>query len=137
MAKQARQADVRRRPSAPATKKRGKRRGRTHRTTVLLRWCVVGVVGLVGVLYYHPLTTYFETRATLNERAAEVAGLRAEKARLERRLEWSTTPEALSREARQMNLVRPGERLYIVRGIKEWRRAQAAQQSGATLRGDG
>ena len=131
MAKRAQQADVRRRPSASAGKRRAKRRPRTHRSTVLLRWCVVGVIALVGVLYYHPLTTYFETRATLNERAAEVAELRAEKARLERRLEWSTTPEALSREARQMNLVRPGERLYIVKGIPEWRRAQR------TMRDDG
>lgn len=131
MAKRAQQADVRRQPSAPATKKKAKRPGRTHRTTVLLRWCMVGVAALVGVLYYHPLTTYFETRAMLNERAAEVAELRAEKARLERRLEWSSTPEALSREARQMNLVRPGERLYIVKGIPEWRAAQR------TMRGDG
>ena len=92
---------------------------------------MVGVAALVGVLYYHPLTTYFETRATLNERAAEVAELRAEKTRLERRLAWSSTPEALSREARQMNLVRPGERLFIVKGIPEWRRAQR------TIHGDG
>ena len=98
---------------------------------MLLRWCMVGVVGLVGVLYYHPLTTYFETRATLNERAAEVAELRAERTRLERRLEWSSTPEALAREARQMNLVRPGERLYLVKGIPEWRAAHR------TMRGDG
>jgi hypothetical protein len=97
---------------------------------VLLRWCMVGVFGLVGFLYYHPLTTYFETRATLNTRAAEMRGLRAEKARLEARLEASATLAALAREARQMNLVRPGERLFIVKGIPEWRRAH-------TMRGDG
>ena len=98
---------------------------------MLLRWCVVGVLGLVGFLYYHPRTTYFETRATLNTRAAEVRGLRAEKARLEARLEASATLAALAREARQMNLVRPGERLFIVKGIPEWRRAQH------TMRADG
>ena len=91
---------------------------------------MVGVFGLVGLLYYHPLTTYFETRATLNARAAEVQGLRADKARLEARLEASATLAALAREARQMNLVRPGERLFIVKGIPEWRRAH-------TMRGDG
>ncbi len=131
MAKQAQRTDVRRQPAAGAAKKRAKRRGRSHRSTVLLRWCMAGVVVLVGALYYQPLTSYFETRAALNERAAEVADLRAEKARHERRLEWSTTAEALSREARQMNLVRPGERLYIVKGIPEWRAAQR------TRRGDG
>jgi hypothetical protein len=104
---------------------------RVPRSTVLLRWCMVGVVALVGVLYYQPLRSYFETRALLNERAAEVGELRAEKARLQARLERSATLTALAREARQMNLVRPGERLYIVKGIPEWRRAQR------TLRGDG
>lgn len=92
---------------------------------------MLGVLSLVGFLYYHPLATYFETRATLNSRAAEVQGLRAEKARLESRLEASATVPALAREARQMNLVRPGERLFIVKGIPEWRRAQR------TMRGDG
>ncbi len=85
---------------------------------------MVGVLGLIGFLYYHPLTTYFETRSTLNARAAEVRGLRVEKARLEARLEASSTLTALAREARQMNLVRPGERLFIVKGIPEWRRAR-------------
>ena len=85
---------------------------------------MIGVFGLVAFLYYRPLTTYFETRATLNTRAAEVQGLRAEKASLEARLEASATLAALAREARQMNLVRPGERLFIVKGIPEWRRAR-------------
>jgi cell division septal protein FtsQ len=51
---------------APAPKKRQRRRVRAQRSSVLLRWCMLGVVGLVGVLYYQPLTTYFETRSTLN-----------------------------------------------------------------------
>ena len=93
---------------------------------------MVGVLGLVGLLYYHPLTSYFETRNTLNTRAAEVQGLRTEKARLEARLQASATLASLAREARQMNLVRPGERLFIVKGIPEWRRAQAN-----TMRGNG
>jgi len=85
---------------------------------------MLAVLGLVGFLYYHPLTTYFETRATLNARTEEVQELRAKKARLESRLEASATLAALAREARQMNLVRPGERLFIVKGIPEWRRAR-------------
>lgn len=92
---------------------------------------MLGVFGLVGFLYYQPLATYFETRAELNARAAEVDTLRAEKGRLEVRLRRSSTLEALAQEARRMNLVRPGERLFIVKGIPEWRRAQR------TMRGDG
>jgi cell division protein FtsB len=93
---------------------------------------VVGCAVFVGFLYYQPLSSYLETRATLNERAAEVQQLRQERARLQARLERSSTVEALSREARRMGLVRPGERLYIVKGVQEWRRLHVA-----TLRGDG
>ena len=131
VAKRARRGAGRGQAVAAAGRKRPKRRVRAQRSTVLLRWCMVGVAALVGVLYYHPLTSYFETRSLLNERSGEVAELRAEKARLETRLERSGTLAALAREARQMNLVRPGERLYIVKGIPEWRRAQR------TMRGDG
>lgn len=101
----------------------------------MLRWCIVGVVVLVGFLYYQPLSRYFETRAALNERAAEVAVLRQDRDRLQVRLERSATLAALAREARQMRLVRPGERLFIVKGVKEWRRAYARskQEAGATI----
>ena len=32
------------------------------------------------------------------------------------------TPEALTREARRIGYVKPGERLFIVKGIAGWRR---------------
>jgi cell division protein FtsB len=104
-----------------------KRRARTQRTTVLLRWCVVGAAALVGFLYYQPVSSYVQTRASLSEREAEVRQLRSEKARLEQRLAESATVAALAREARRMSLVRPGERLFIVKGVREWRRSQAAR----------
>jgi len=116
-------------------KQRAKKRGRPQRATILLRWCVLGVLALVGVLYYQPLSSYVETRAALNERAAEVEELRQERSRLQARLADSSTVEALSREARRMSLVRPGEKLFIVKGVQEWRRAHA--QGGATIGRDG
>jgi len=90
---------------------------------VLLRWCVIGVLGLVGLLYYRPLANYFETRTTLIQRQDEVQQLRVERERLEARLVRSSTVEALSREARRLGLVREGERLFIVKGIPQWRRS--------------
>jgi cell division protein FtsB len=104
-------------------KKRRRRRLSAKRTTLLLRWCVVGVFVFIGLLYYRPLANYVETRATLNERQAEVRRLREERERLVARLVRSSTVEALSREARRMGLVREGERLFIVKGIPEWRRS--------------
>lgn len=122
-------------PKTGQAKPRPKKRARPQRTTVLLRWCVLGAVALVGVLYYQPLSSYVETRAALNERAAEVEELRRERSRLQARLADSSTVEALSREARRMSLVRPGEKLFIVKGVQEWRRAHA--QGRATIGRDG
>jgi cell division protein FtsB len=125
---------TRRAPARP--KKRGKKAKRPQRTTVLLRWCLVGVGVFVCFLYYQPLASYYETRSALNARSAEVAELRAERTRLEKRLEDSTSTASLAREARLQQLVRPGERLFIVKGVKEWRRANARKQR-ATVEGDG
>ncbi len=117
--------------------KRSNQRSRARRTTLLLRWSLLATAVLVAFLYYHPLASYVETRASVQQREDEVRALREEKARLEARLADSSTLAALAREARRMRLVRPGERLYIVKGIKEWRRAQAAKQSGTTIPDDG
>ena len=92
---------------------------------MLLRWCVLAAAGFVAFLYYQPLSSYLETRSALNERAGEVAVLRQERDRLQVRLERASTRAALAREARLMRLVRPGEKLFIVKGVNEWRRAQA------------
>jgi cell division protein FtsL len=110
------------RPAKRRTRATG-RRVRAQRSALLLRWCVLGAAALVAFLYYQPVSSYIETRASLRERESEVRQLRAEKSRLEERLADSTTVAALAREARRMSLVRPGERLYIVKGVREWRRA--------------
>jgi len=95
------------------------------------RLLVVGVVVLVGFLYYRPLTSYVQTRSDVQRRQDEVASLQVEKARLEQKLARSNGVSALRREARRIGYVRPGERLFIVKGIPEWKRAHAA-----TVRGD-
>ena len=132
----ARQPRTTEQPAKAAPRKRAtKKRGRPQRSTILLRWCLVGTAALVAFLYYRPLATYFETRAALDERAAEVQSLRRERARLQARLVDSTTTRALSREARRLGLVKPGETLFIVKGIDEWRRAKARPRT--TIGGDG
>jgi hypothetical protein len=47
-----------------------------------------------------------------------------EEARLQRRIALANTGPELIREARLLGLVRPGERLFIVRGIAAWRHRQ-------------
>jgi cell division protein FtsB len=76
---------------------------------------------LVGFLYWKPIHTYLRTKDELRQRQAEVATLRAQKRQLERRIRTSSSGEALVREARSLGLVKPGERLFIVKGINAWR----------------
>ena len=71
MAKRAQQSETRRQ-SESRTKKKPKRRVRARRSAILLRWCVIGALGFAAFLYYRPLSSYVETRSTLNERQAEV-----------------------------------------------------------------
>jgi cell division protein FtsB len=88
------------------------------------RWLGVGALCLVGLLYYRPLHTYFATRNTLVERSGQVQNFRAEKRQLERKLADTSSDSALVREARRLGLVKPGERLFIVKGIEAWKQAQ-------------
>jgi cell division protein FtsB len=109
-------------PAAKPAQRRPRRRPR--RSVLVRRWLGVGGLLLIGLLYYRPLHTYVATRRTLVDRAAEVRQLRAERRTLERRLGEATTDSALVREARRLGLVKPGERLFIVKGIEEWQRAR-------------
>jgi cell division protein FtsB len=105
-------------------------RRRPPRPSIALRWLAVGALVLCGLLYVRPLGTYLDRRAAVADRAAEVRTLRVERDRLARRLRFSKSDAALAREARRLGYVRPGERLFIVKGIPRWR---ATHQRGGTI----
>ncbi len=86
------------------------------------RLLALGGVLLVAFLYWKPAHAYLRTKHTLDTRQADVRALRAEKTRLEKRLAQAGTRQQLVREARRLGLVKPGERLFIVRGIPAWRK---------------
>ncbi len=86
-------------------------------------------LALVGFLYYRPVKAYVRAQDALQERAAEVRRLSAERTDLRRRLRLDGSGATLVREARRLGLVRPDERLFIVKGIAAWRRAQAAARA--------
>ena len=86
------------------------------------RLLAIGGVLLVAFLYWKPAHAYFRTKHELQSRQAEVHALRVEKARLEKRIAQAGTGPQLIREARHLGLVKPGERLFIVRGIPAWRK---------------
>jgi len=94
----------------------------------LRRLLPIVVVVVVGYLYYRPLSNWFAMRRALAQSTAQVHTLRVEKASLERDVVQATSLAQLERSARQLGLVRPGERLFIVKGIPQWRRAHARQK---------
>jgi len=101
-----------------------KSRRRPRRAVLVRRWLGVGALCLVALLYYRPLHTYLNTRHTLVDRAAQVKDLRSEQQKLQRKLTDAGGEAALVREARRLGLVKPGERLFIVKGVQAWEAAQ-------------
>lgn len=97
-----------------------KHRRRRAPRSQLLRWGAVVAACVVAVLYYKPARTYLHTRDAVSARAAEVRKLRRQHAQLERLVAASTSDAELAREARRLGLVKPGERLFIVKGINRW-----------------
>jgi cell division protein FtsB len=109
---------------------KSRRASRPRRRAPVVRWAAVATLVVVALLYYRPVKSYLETRASLQQRQTEVQELRAKRDDLARRLEDADTPEALARRARKLGLVKPGEQLFIVKGIEEWKRQAATRLGG-------
>ena len=107
---------------AKGTKRRG--RGSIGKGRLRLLWAV-GILGIAVYLYYRPLASYLETRNDLATSRTEVESLRLVRAELELRLVNTTSVGSLEREARRINYVKPGERLFVVKGIPAWRQARS------------
>jgi cell division protein FtsB len=111
------------RAKAPARSR--KTHPRVQRRRVRLLW-FVAVLGIATYLYYRPLASYVETRNDLAAKRAEVEALKVARAQLELRLVNSMSLEATEREARRSGYVKPGEQLFVVKGIPAWRQARSA-----------
>jgi cell division protein FtsB len=83
---------------------------------------IVGAACLIALLYYRPVRSYVDTRHAVVVRQAEVRKLQAEHDSLLQRVELTESGATLLRAARRLSLVKPGERLFIVKGIPQWRR---------------
>jgi hypothetical protein len=77
---------------------------------------------LVAFLYWKPMHSYTHTKHELQSRQAQVASLKAEKAKLQRKIALAGTSQELIRQARLLGDVKPNEQLFIVRGINAWRK---------------
>ena len=105
-----------------AKKKRRRRIG----GPVARRWFALGVLVLVGLLYYRPLHDYFDARSQQAAQLTAVHKLQRERAALEKRLRHASSDAALEAEARTLGYVLPGEHLFIVKDIPQWRRRHHA-----------
>lgn len=112
-----------RRPSDPPSK-RPRRRSRPARA---LRWVGLVILLAVAVGYVQPLRAYRDATADVAARKAHIARVARTNADLERQLAETETPEFVAREARKLGLVKPGERLFIITGIDEWKEARRAR----------
>jgi cell division protein FtsB len=59
-----------------------------------------------------------------------VRALKSERRALQHRLAESSSAEALTKQARRLGLVRPGERLYIVKGVSAWLHGTTIERGG-------
>jgi cell division protein FtsB len=117
----------------PSRRPPTRRKRRIARPAHAWRWIGLLVLLVVALGYVQPLRAYRDASAAVAERKAEVARLAGANVRLEGRIAETQTPEFVEREARKLGLVRPGERLYIVTGIDEWKN-ERKPSSGARLR---
>jgi cell division protein FtsB len=91
------------------------------------RLLAIGGLLLVAFLYWKPMHTYLSTKHELEARSAQLQSLRKEHAKLQQKIALAGTGPQLVQQARLLGLVKPGERLFIVRGIPAWRHRNRAQ----------
>jgi cell division protein FtsB len=109
-----------------------KKRRRRIGGPIARRWFAVGALLLVGLLYYRPLHDFVQARSQRAVRVTEVRQLQRERAALERRLRRASSLAVLTQEARSLGYIRPGEHLFIVKDIPQWRRGQHAWRHAAS-----
>ena len=88
-----------------------------------IRWDRVGRVALLATLivivlsYLSPARHWLQQSGTAGRQKEELAVLKSEKAKLQRRLRALRDPGALEREARRLGMVRIGERSYVIENL--------------------
>jgi len=115
-----------RRGPGPAVEEEPVPSKKPRRRFVARRWFAVAALLLVALLYYRPLKAYVDAHSQLSQRELVVRKLQTEQARLRHRVASSTSVGTLAREARGLGYVKPGEHLFIVKGINRWRKLQRA-----------
>jgi cell division protein FtsB len=97
--------------SATATRRAPVRWDRLGRVALLV------VLAAILLLYIGPARSYVETWGQAKAKRAEVERLEAESRALRKRKAELQRSSTLVRDARELGMVRPGERAFVVRGL--------------------
>jgi cell division protein FtsB len=93
------------------------------RKPLRIRWERIGrvllviVLAVVAGLYIQQGLAYLSARGQTEQQKAIVLGLRRENAQLTRQQKSLNNPATIMRYARQLGMVQPGERPYVVTGL--------------------
>jgi hypothetical protein len=100
------------------------RRSRLSASVSPLRLLGIGVVCAIAVAYVQPVRAYLDARGEVAARVAKKSAVLERRAALEAQLAETRTDAFVEREARRLGLVRPGERLFVVKGVDAWGRPE-------------
>jgi cell division protein FtsB len=93
------------------------------RKPVRIRWERVGrvllvvVLAVVAGLYIQQGLAYLSVRSQANQQKATVSRLIGENAKLRREAKQLNDPATIVRYARELGMIKPGERPYVVTGL--------------------
>jgi hypothetical protein len=79
------------------------------------RLALLGVLGIIVLLYIPPVTHWFQQSSTAERSEQQLRDLEAERARLKSRLRELSGPGAIENEARKLGMTKRDERPYVVR----------------------
>jgi cell division protein FtsB len=89
----------------------------TIRWDRLSRYGLLAVLAILMLLYVNPARNYVSTLRESHRRAADVRVLERQNGRLRAQRQALTNPQVLEAEARRLGMAKPGERVYVVRGL--------------------
>ncbi|HEX8854898.1 MAG TPA: septum formation initiator family protein [Thermoleophilaceae bacterium] len=104
----------RRRPAPPGSRRTG---GSGIRWDRVGRMSLLAVLGVILLLYISPLHRYFSQSQTAGRQREELRSLEQENARLKQGIADLRSPQSLERRARELGMVKQGERAYVIENI--------------------
>ena len=81
------------------------------------RVLLVVVLAVVAGLYVQQGLAYLSARSQADQQNAIAAALARQNARLERQARSLNNPATIERDARELGMVKPGERPYVLTGL--------------------